>query len=76
MSTDYILVDSVVQFMNCSDGADAYYWDFGDSTYSSEASPQHKYTESDYFNVSLTVEGKGGVFDYTELRIAVYALEK
>lgn len=72
MSTDYILVDSTVQFMDCSEGADSYLWDFGDSTSSIEASPQHIYTESDYFDVSLTVKGKSGVYDYTELKITVY----
>ncbi|MCF8374034.1 MAG: PKD domain-containing protein [Bacteroidales bacterium] len=76
MSTDYILVDSVVQFMSCSEGANSYLWDFGDSTSSTEASPKHIYSVSDYYDVSLTVEGKGGVFDYTELSIAVYVPAK
>lgn len=72
MSTDYILVDSTVQFMDCSLGAYSYSWDFGDSTFSTEASPTHIYTQSDYYDVSLTVEGKEGVKDFAGVRIAVY----
>ena len=32
-----------------------YYWDFGDSTYSSEAYPSHEYEVSGFYNVCLTL---------------------
>jgi len=60
LSTDYFMKDSVIVFNNCSIGADSYLWDFGDGTTSTEESPEHIYTESDTFRVSLNVEGKNG----------------
>ncbi len=76
LSTDYILVDSIVQFMDCSEGADSYFWDFGDGNTSNEAAPQHIYSESDYYDVSLTIEGKKGKSNQASVRIAVYVLSE
>ncbi|MCB9328623.1 MAG: PKD domain-containing protein [Lewinellaceae bacterium] len=46
---------NVVQFVNTSQNAETYSWDFGDGTTSSEMSPSHTYpTENDYV-VILTV---------------------
>ena len=75
LSTDYILVDSVVQFISCSEGATSYLWDFGDNTTSTEASPEHVYQYSDYFEVSLTVEGNDGEFNNVLHEITVYQLD-
>lgn len=43
-----------VTFTNLSSNADAYYWDFGDGTYTSTANPTHLYTNPGNYQVSLT----------------------
>ncbi len=45
-----------VIFENESKKAKAYEWDFGDGTTSQEASPEHKYTSSGNYNVTLTAK--------------------
>jgi PKD repeat protein len=35
-----------IEFTNRSAGAELYYWDFDDGTYSTEQNPVHKYTQS------------------------------
>lgn len=42
-------------------------WDFGDGQYASEQNPEHIYTTSGYYNVSLTVTGPGGSDTETKL---------
>jgi len=42
-----------VLFQNCSEHADSYIWDFGDSTQSVEEEPTHNYTNDGFFIVSL-----------------------
>ncbi|NOR44151.1 MAG: PKD domain-containing protein [Candidatus Delongbacteria bacterium] len=56
----FILTDSSghttyipAEFTNCSENAETYYWDFGDSTYSTEFEPSHFYTKDGYFIVKL-----------------------
>lgn len=50
-----------VKFTNLSsDRAISYYWEFGDDTYSNEASPLHVYDKSGYYDVRLTVQGQTG----------------
>lgn len=49
-----------VHFINASDYADSYLWDFGDGTTSAESEPIHTYTEPGYYTVKLTVNGDGG----------------
>lgn len=45
-----------VSFANETTNADVYRWEFGDGATSSEASPQHAFTESNTFTVALTAE--------------------
>jgi PKD repeat protein len=48
-----------VQFVNCSENAKSYLWDFGDSTTSTEKEPKHIFSGSFPFIVSLTaINGK------------------
>ncbi|ACA88898.1 S8 family serine peptidase [Shewanella woodyi] len=49
---------STVNFSNASsddNGISSYYWDFGDQTSSTQASPVHTYTSNGDFSVTLTV---------------------
>jgi hypothetical protein len=43
-----------VVFVNCSAGADSYFWQFGDGTTSTEVSPAHTFTQVGTFDVRLT----------------------
>lgn len=47
-------------FTNGSTNAVTYYWDFGDSTNSTEKDPVHQYTRSDNYTVCLTVWSANG----------------
>jgi hypothetical protein len=47
-----------VTFINCSEGADSYIWDFGDGETSTEASPTHQYNSLNSFNVTLRAINK------------------
>ena len=48
-----LTVPSVVKFINSSEKATSYFWDFGDGKTSEEASPEHRYILSGRYNVSL-----------------------
>ncbi len=54
----------VVSFVNLSENADGFMWDFGDGQQSDEVNPTHEYvveSEGNYaFTVSLTAFGPGG----------------
>lgn len=54
----------IVYFVNNSQYADTYLWDFGDGTTSTEFEPVHTFVESGYYNVSLRVWGDGGDREY------------
>jgi hypothetical protein len=43
-----------VEFVNCSEGADSYFWQFGDGTTSTEVSPAHTFAQVGTFDVRLT----------------------
>ena len=75
LTSDYLLKDSVVEFTNCSYGADSYLWDFGDGATSTEKDPGHIYTVSDTFRVTLNVEGKYGS-DHAYYTITIWELAK
>ncbi len=62
-------------FTNLSSGASSYFWDFGDNTFSTEASPTHEYNREGEFNVRLIVENLCGI-DTIEKVIAVYLIPK
>jgi|AntAceMinimDraft_17_1070374.scaffolds.fasta_scaffold02286_2 PKD repeat protein len=54
------LPDPVVQFLNNSIGAEYYYWDFGDSTTSTDKNPVHTYLYADTFTIQLVAVGENG----------------
>ena len=50
---DDIVAPSEVTFNNRSEGAEAYAWDFGDGTTSSDSTPVHRYMRSGEYTVTL-----------------------
>lgn len=46
--------ETYLVFSNCSENANSYHWDFGDSTYSTEENPTHYYCEDGAYTVELT----------------------
>ncbi|MCB0661889.1 MAG: PKD domain-containing protein, partial [Saprospiraceae bacterium] len=77
--TDYIAVQTTpnpafsaavdqanVDFTNNSTGADAYAWDFGDGSTSSEENPTHVYTMDGTYTVTLSTENECGTTTTTQ----------
>ena len=44
-----------IQFIDASQGAASWHWDFGDGATSNEQNPEHVYPIGNYYNVTLTV---------------------
>jgi len=61
-----------VTFRNQSQYADTYIWDFDDGSFSTEASPTHRFTVSKEHHVTLTAYGLSGV-DSSRQTIVVHA---
>jgi len=59
-----------VSFTNTSTTEDSVYWDFGDTTTSTENNPNHTYTESGLYTVTLTVT-KCGIENTTTKTITI-----
>ena len=53
-NTSLCTIPATVQFTNLSTNALSYLWDFGDGTNSTQANPQHMYTNLGTFTVTLT----------------------
>ena len=49
-----------VTFLNCSQNAESYSWDFGDGRTSIEASPEHAFSSIGTYRVALTVTNTSG----------------
>lgn len=59
-----------VHFVNASDYASDYKWEFGDGEVSYDPEPIHTYTNPGYYTVKLTVNGDGGQrFYYRVFRV-------
>lgn len=72
--TVYIPNQAVI-FYNLSENADTYEWDFGDGSTSSEESPQHYYTATGEYNVTLIATTTDGCVDTFAIAPAVIAEE-
>ncbi len=48
-----LMTGATVQFANQSTGASQFWWEFGDGTFSSEASPEHTYADEGIYLVTL-----------------------
>jgi len=49
-----------VTFVNASENAETYFWEFGDGSVSEKPNPTYTYYEYGKYKVRLTVKGKGG----------------
>ena len=56
-----------LQFLNLTDFAISYFWDFGDGNTSTEENPIHRYTEAGLRQIILEVIGENGCADDTLL---------
>ena len=56
MSAEHSEAPATIKFMNESTGAEAYLWDFGDGTQSTETATDHTYPHSGKYVVSLTAK--------------------
>lgn len=61
---------SKIAFLNSSENAESYLWDFGDGKTSTEASPEHKYFLSGKYNVKLVAK-KGKKMNTTETEVVI-----
>ncbi len=52
---DIYTVNEVINFENCSEGAESYSWDFDDGEFSSEENPSHSYTDAKDYTVKLII---------------------
>lgn len=50
----------IVQFTDLSENAEAWNWNFGDESASSEQNPVHTYSVAGNYTVSLTVNNEDG----------------
>jgi len=64
-------VGSEVFFINASDNADSYEWDFGDGAYSTYKNPVHIYKTTGEYNVTLTAFSKKGKQSKTMMYLKV-----
>jgi PKD repeat protein len=53
-------INDAVLFTNTSSGADSYNWSFGDSTFETLSNPNHTYTATGTYAVTLTAMNDGG----------------
>lgn len=66
------ILDPVIFVDNYSEGADEWFWDFGDSTTSTFPNPNsHTYTEPGTYTIGLTTRSDYGCVDYLARKIEV-----
>ncbi|MDR0749500.1 MAG: PKD domain-containing protein [Tannerellaceae bacterium] len=67
----YEIVDLEVQFTGTSTDAESYYWDFGDGTSSTEASPLHTFSSAGIYTITLKVNSPAGYSSQVEKSFSV-----
>lgn len=64
---EYLTDDGhTVQFTDYSEGAVAWFWDFGDGNFSEEQNPVHTYEEDGFYFVFLTITTEDGCVGFSE----------
>jgi hypothetical protein len=53
-----LLTNETVSFINCSENANHYLWEFGDGSVSTDESPNHVYTEAGTYTIVLVIQEK------------------
>ncbi len=71
--TQISIPNQPVQFYNLSNYSDTYFWNFGDSTTSTEENPIHYYTSEGIYDVFLISQNEFGCIDSFMLENAVIA---
>lgn len=66
------ILEPEIQFMDQSEGALNWEWNFGDNTYSNLTNPIHEYTDTGYFNVTQIVYTEFGCADTAINTVHVY----
>ncbi len=60
-----------IEFTNRSAGAELYYWDFADGTYSTEQNPTHRYTVPGEYMAQLIAESAFGCLDTFMVSVSI-----
>ncbi|WP_297093560.1 PKD domain-containing protein [uncultured Draconibacterium sp.] len=60
---EVLITDPLVDFTNTSHAAASYFWDFGDSTFTDEKDPVHRYNAMGVYNVWLEAGNSFGCTD-------------
>ncbi len=60
---DALITNPEINFINTSHAGASYFWDFGDSAYSKEMSPGHRYDEMGIYRIMLQVSNDFGCSD-------------
>ena len=68
----FIVGDSI-EFENCSENTDFFWWSFGDGTISRETNPKHTYNKSGIYQVVLKAINENGIQEISQ-EIEVYGL--
>jgi PKD repeat protein len=75
-SFSYTQNDTEITFMNSSENADSFQWDFGDGDISSEENPTHIFQNNNTFTIQLIAERCGVVDTFsTEIVVEVVAIK-
>ncbi|MCX6198477.1 MAG: PKD domain-containing protein [Bacteroidetes bacterium] len=59
-SATIVASGTAINFTNCTNAGTSYFWDFGDGTTSTDASPNHTYTGSGTYTVTMTATNADG----------------
>ncbi len=53
-------IGETIYFVNTSENASNYFWDFGDGNTSTDKNPTYSYSSDGTFTITLTATGEGG----------------
>jgi len=74
-SFEYSMIDNTISFHNLSSASDTYFWDFGDGATSTEFQPEHTYSRSGIYTISL-IASRCGDADTVQIQINVNVLQE
>lgn len=71
LPTNSFETNSIIDFINCSDGANNWVWNFGDYTISYFENPSHTYQNGGIYTIGLVVSNEIGCEDSTSKTIEI-----